>query len=103
MHIIWEGVILEALYHMGYFSGKSIFAVDLSPERLGKVRSIIDNVTCVEADASFTNIPSGSIDLVISTQVIEHVDDDNAMVQEIYRILAPGGTAYIDTIFNTII
>lgn len=95
-----EGVILEALYHMGYFAGKSIFAVDQSAERLEKVRSISQNVICVNADASYTTIESGSVDLVISTQVIEHVDDDNAMVQEIHRILAPGGTAYIDTIFK---
>jgi len=34
-------------------------------------------------------------DLVLATDVIEHVDDDVKALQEVYRVLAPGGTAII--------
>lgn len=95
-----EGVILNALNQLGYFTGKSIFAVDQSADRLKRVQNINDGFTCLNADACITNIESNSIDFVVSTQVIEHVFDDNAMLQEVYRILTPGGTAYINTIFK---
>ncbi len=95
-----EGVILNALDQMGLFSGKSVYAVDQSEERLSRVKQINNDFTCLAADASQTTIESNSIDLVISTQVIEHVPDDEAMVKEIQRILIPGGTAFVDTIFK---
>ena len=38
-----------------------------------------------------------SFDLVICTQVIEHVHDPEATVREIHRVLAPGGTALVST------
>lgn len=48
-------------------------------------------------DVRFGNVkslglPSQSVDLVIATDVIEHVDEDQVALAEIYRILRPGGT-----------
>jgi len=36
-------------------------------------------------------IPDQSVDMVIATDVVEHVDDDQRAVSEIYRVLRPGG------------
>lgn len=36
--------------------------------------------------------PSQSVDLVIATDVIEHVDEDQLGLAEIHRVLRPGGT-----------
>jgi SAM-dependent methyltransferase len=41
------------------------------------------------ADASF--------DVVVCTQVLEHLDDPSAAVREIARVLAPGGVAFVST------
>jgi SAM-dependent methyltransferase len=38
---------------------------------------------------------TASADYVISTQVLEHVRDPKPVLQEIYRVLKPGGKAYI--------
>jgi len=38
-----------------------------------------------------------SFDYVVSFQVIEHIRDDSLFLQEIYRILKPGGKAYLTT------
>jgi len=43
------------------------------------------------------NLPFGDaeFDLVLATDIIEHVDDDLRAITEIRRVLAPGGTAII--------
>jgi SAM-dependent methyltransferase len=43
------------------------------------------------------NLPfgDGEFDLVLATDIIEHVDDDLRAITEIRRVLAPGGTAII--------
>jgi len=39
----------------------------------------------------FIGIEDSSFDFVISFQVIEHIEDDTKFVQEIFRVLKPGG------------
>ncbi len=45
----------------------------------------------------FAGIADNSFDCVVSFQVIEHIKDDKAFLQEIYRVLKPGGKAIIST------
>ena len=40
-------------------------------------------------------LADASVDLLLATDVIEHVDDDKQAVAEIWRVLRPGGTALI--------
>jgi SAM-dependent methyltransferase len=42
-------------------------------------------------DARALPLPDQSVDLVIATDVVEHVEDDKMAVSEIYRVLRPGG------------
>jgi ubiquinone/menaquinone biosynthesis C-methylase UbiE len=42
-------------------------------------------------------IPSNSFDSVVSFQVIEHIQQDQLFLEEIYRVLKPGGVAMIST------
>lgn len=39
--------------------------------------------------------PDGHFDLVVSSEVIEHVGDPATMIKEIHRVLAPGGYAVL--------
>ena len=39
-------------------------------------------------------LPDGSIDVIVSNQVIEHVHDLDGLVREWWRLLRPGGVAY---------
>jgi SAM-dependent methyltransferase len=43
--------------------------------------------------ASLTEIPikSASVDLVLCSEVLEHIDDDGSALDELCRVLAPGG------------
>ena len=95
-----DGALLDALKNQGYLQGKSVNTVDLSESRIDLVRQYNPEFTCYVGDACSTKFSDSSMDFVISTQVIEHVDDDESLVREVYRLLKPGGIAYISTIFK---
>lgn len=46
---------------------------------------------------SKTTLPDSYADLVLSNQVLEHVDSPSGYLQEAYRILKPGGSMIIST------
>lgn len=55
-----------------------------------------------EVEVINTTIPpikldDNTFDTIVSFQVIEHIKDEELFVKEIYRILKPGGKAYIST------
>ncbi len=45
----------------------------------------------------FAGINDNAYDRLFSFQVIEHIQDDGAFLQEIHRVLKPGGTALLTT------
>jgi SAM-dependent methyltransferase len=49
----------------------------------------------VVADGTRLPFPDGAIDQVICSEVLEHVEDDQAAITELGRVLRPGGVAYI--------
>ena len=46
-------------------------------------------------DATSLPFAEGQFDIVLATDTIEHIDDDRKALQEIHRILVPGGYAMI--------
>ncbi len=76
----------------------SFTAVDKIPE-------VIERLASKYPDATFTrmNLPplsgltDNQFDTVVSFQVIEHIRDDKLYLEEIKRVLKPGGKAYITT------
>ncbi len=63
---------------------------NLQPQHPG-INFIVDNIP------PFNGIESNSMDTIISFQVIEHIQDDKKFLEEIYRVLKPGGKAIIST------
>jgi ubiquinone/menaquinone biosynthesis C-methylase UbiE len=45
----------------------------------------------------FTDLDDNSFDTIVSFQVIEHIKKDEDFLQEIYRVLKPGGRAILTT------
>lgn len=70
-----------------------------------KIGKIIENLREEFPEATFeqavipplNTIASNAYDTVISFQVIEHIEDDQLFLEEIYRVLKPGGKAIIST------
>lgn len=72
---------------------------------LDKIQEVIDKLQAKYPAATFKqavippfqDIPTERFDRVVSFQVIEHIEDDRLFLQEIYRVLKPGGKAIIST------
>ncbi|MGN6300622.1 MAG: class I SAM-dependent methyltransferase [Angustibacter sp.] len=45
----------------------------------------------LRGDATALPVADGSLDLVVAFDVLEHLDDDDAAVREVRRVLRPGG------------
>jgi SAM-dependent methyltransferase len=77
-----------------------IVAVDISAERVARLKALLPEVEGVVADAQTLPFPDGTIDFVFSSQVIEHVPDDRAMAREMARVLAPGGIGVVGSVLR---
>jgi 2-polyprenyl-3-methyl-5-hydroxy-6-metoxy-1,4-benzoquinol methylase len=95
-----DGSLLYALSISGYLENKEVYAVDLSRNRIRLIKEyhkqIIANVDNVE---DLATIKDNSIDFLISTQVIEHVND-RKMIGSIGRVVKKEGIIYLSTVFK---
>ena len=63
--------------------------LDVELERTQEAHQIVDQVVCgVGENLPF---PTDCFDLILSNEVLEHVDDDRKSIQEMVRTLSPGG------------
>lgn len=74
----------------------SVTGIDMTPEMLAKARRAseqlgLGNVEFVEGEIERLPFPDESIDVVISNGVIDLVPDKDAVFDEIFRVLRPGG------------
>lgn len=94
-----KGMILEngcgvGMYveHISPFGG-TVIGLEYDFERAAEARTNSPHI--FNAAGEFIPLPSGTFDLVLSHEVIEHVQDDRAAVREMVRVLRPGGRAVI--------
>ena len=97
-----DGPLFAALVRGGYASPeRPVYAVDLDPKRLARVSSRFRWIRTIAGPAdAVPEIPDDSLDFVCSTMVLEHVPDERAYLDEIRRVLRPGGRAYVTTVFK---
>lgn len=84
------------------FPGTKISAVDVKSDYLDKARDFIasqglgERVTFSEDD--LTDLRAvGPFDLILSVDVMEHIEDDRGVFRHFERVLRPGGTVIINT------
>lgn len=73
----------------------NIFFVDLSPKNLAALRA--ESTGSVMADAHRLPFRDESVELVIASEVMEHLNDPASAAGEIWRMLKPGGRAVVST------
>lgn len=47
-------------------------------------------------DLTALPMPDGTVDLFFASHVLEHIPDDRRALSEIFRVLSPGGVAFIE-------
>jgi SAM-dependent methyltransferase len=68
---------------------------ELSYRALQRLRETQRTGSHLAADGTQLPLPDAAIDYVICSEVLEHVEHDQAAIDELARVLKPGGTAYI--------
>ena len=98
-----DGGLLYSLQDEGFFDydKNQIYGVDISKKRILRTQKLCPNVKTEVANAcNVETLDNESIDLLISSMVLEHVPNDMEMLKEIARLVSPGGKVYISTVFK---
>jgi 2-polyprenyl-3-methyl-5-hydroxy-6-metoxy-1,4-benzoquinol methylase len=90
-----SGVMLPFL--CGISDRVTAMDIDLLPfERISQHRSFPANLEVHDArQVALNNLPDSSFDLIIATDVLEHVDDISATLMDMKFLLKPGGQIII--------
>jgi SAM-dependent methyltransferase len=78
--------------HLSPFGGK-VIGLEYDFERA--VEAGRNSANIFNAAGESIPLPAGTFELILSHEVIEHVQDDHRAVCEIFRVLKPGGRAVI--------
>lgn len=96
------GLLSEAFAKLGC----NVTGIDRSVPTLSAAREHAENgglsIRYLEGSAEVLPFPPQQFDLVCCCDVLEHVDDLDAVVGEIARVLKPGGIFLFDTINRTL-
>jgi SAM-dependent methyltransferase len=90
-----HGMILEDGCGVGMYVeklsalGGTVIGLEYDRERATETRTRSPHI--VNAAGEFVPLPSSTFDLILSHEVIEHVQDDRAAICEMMRVLRPGG------------
>lgn len=74
-------------------AGWQVAALDFSREAAQMARA--RGLATVRADARALPFADGSLDLVLSTDAWEHIEDDDIVAAEAHRVLRPGGQLFV--------
>lgn len=98
-----DGVVVDAGCSSGYLledlrdalPDAQLIGVDLVASGLRTAHELVPEATLLLADVCDLPVIDGSVDAVVSANLLEHVSDDERALREFHRILAPGGRAAI--------
>lgn len=79
-------------------SVKKVYSIDVSKE-ITKNLNAPPNFELILSDGSSIDVPSGSVDIAYSNQLMEHLhpEDSFKQLQNIFQVLKPGGTYFCST------
>ncbi|MER5669825.1 class I SAM-dependent methyltransferase [Pseudonocardia alni] len=95
--------VLEAGCGEGYGAdllagaARSVLALDYDATTVAHVRARYPRVGVARANLVALPVPDGSVDVVVSLQVIEHLWEQERFLRECRRVLRPGGRLMVST------
>jgi SAM-dependent methyltransferase len=96
-------VVLDAGVGEGYgaallaSSARRVVGLELDPAVASHVGRRYPSVDVVRADLQAFPVPAGSVDAVVTLQVVEHLGDQPGFLAECARVLRPGGRLHCAT------
>jgi SAM-dependent methyltransferase len=89
-------LILDVGCGPGWYTNKlsrfgTVTGIDLSEEAIQMARSRFPHIRFIARNLYDDPLPAGHFDVVVSQEVIDHVDDSFAFVDKVSRVLKPGG------------
>jgi SAM-dependent methyltransferase len=88
------GYLLEDLWTMGF---RNLVGTDITPTALSEIANRNMTVARVAADGEALPFRTGAFDVVVASDVVEHLPDLNRHLIEVGRVLTPGGQYLIKT------
>jgi 2-polyprenyl-3-methyl-5-hydroxy-6-metoxy-1,4-benzoquinol methylase len=91
-----SGTYLPALCAMA----GEVFAADIEDAYLERAKSLtarLPNLRLVKDDITASQLPTGQFDLILCSEVIEHVPGPAQGIREMHRLLRPGGMLVLST------
>ena len=73
----------------------TLIGIDLVASGLEKAHVLVPDARLLQADACDLPLADGSVDAVVSANLLEHIPDDGRALAEIARVLRPGGPAVL--------
>ncbi len=97
-----DGKLIFALHQKELLKGVSeVVGVDISKERIERLKRELPFVKGIVSDAlNVRELSDFSCDLVICSQLMEHVSHEDALVLEIKRLLKSGGLACVSSVIK---
>lgn len=97
------GTVLDAGCSSGYLLAdlaavrppQELVGVDLVASGLRRAKGIVPSASLALADVCDLPIADGSVDAVVSSNLLEHVPNDRKALSEFIRVLKPGGIAAV--------
>ncbi|HXC23216.1 MAG TPA: class I SAM-dependent methyltransferase [Solirubrobacteraceae bacterium] len=77
------------------FPHATLIGVDMIASGLCKAHALVARARLLQADACDLPIEEASVDAVLSVNLLEHIQDDLRALDEIRRVLRPGGAAVV--------
>ena len=81
-----------------------VLAADIEQEYLQYAQELVDdpannlpNVQCATDDITQSRLPAGEFDLVLCTEVVEHIADSQSALAGLRKLLSPGGRMVLST------
>lgn len=96
-----QGDLLYLLKKENYLKEARVTGIDIDKRAIQVFKKKLPWAKAIVADASHLKmLKSSSLDFVICNQVIEHVEDDEALILEIKRLLKTGGFLYLTSVLK---
>lgn len=96
-----DGQLVWSLLETGALpDGVEVSGVDLSPTRVRRFMALTGKPAFLANGEDLSGVAGSSVDLCISTMVMEHVPDDGAYAAALARVVRPGGCLFLTTVLR---